>query len=214
MRVGWRSKLESWLGQRGFLFLYSCFSLAVIAWLASAFVRAPFIPLWPWSSFGAWIPVIIMPLVTLLLVAGLSSVNPFSLSLISGDYDHHRPGIVSITRHPVMWAVVIWAGAHIPANGDAAGLILFILMLILSLVGTLTLEKGRESRYPKEDWQQWRANTSNLPFGAMIQKKMAIDWRGIGAWRVLAATLLYVVLLLTHQWFIGVPTPLAVLLIY
>jgi len=102
-----------------------------------------------------------------------------------------------------MWGLVIWAAAHIPVNGDAAGLILFVLMLLLSLVGTLTLERARQRRYSAKLWQRLIQGTVNIPFTAFRQ----IDWRGIGWLRVLGAVLLYLVLLFAHQPVIGIAPP-------
>lgn len=203
MRPRLRQPLERHLGRTGFLLGYSLMSLAIIYWLARAFAAAPFIPLWPWSIWAAWLPVILMPLACLLIAAGASSKNPFSLGLGAKGYDPERPGIVSISRHPLLWGLVLWAGAHIPVNGDAAGVILFGLLLLLSLVGTLTLDRTRQRRYAPEQWQRLVRGTVNIPFSAWTR----IDWQGIGWLRLLAAVLLYVVLLFAHQPVIGIAPP-------
>jgi len=203
MRPRFRQPLEKHLGKMGFLLAYSLLSLAIIYWLAQAFSEAPFIQLWSWSLWAAWLPVLLMPMACFLIVAGASSRNPFSLGLGGKNYDPLHPGIVSVTRHPLMWGLVIWAAAHIPVNGDAAGLILFVLMLLLSLVGTLTLERARQRRYSAKLWQRLIQGTVNIPFAAFRQ----IDWRGIGWLRVLGAVLLYLVLLFAHQPVIGIAPP-------
>lgn len=199
-----RRVLEQRLGQRLFLWLYSLLSVALIVWLALAFKRAPLVLLWPWTYWAAWLPVWVMPLACILLVAGISSPNPFSLGWGIRAYDPARPGIVSITRHPVLWALLLWAGSHIPINGDAAALLLFGLLLLLSLIGTWSLERNRQRRLQLPQWAQWRAATANIPFTAAS----AIDWRGIGWWRVAGGLLLYTLLLFGHQPVIGVPPPL------
>ncbi|MEH6471720.1 MAG: NnrU family protein [Halopseudomonas sp.] len=203
MRPRFRQPLEQKLGLPGFLIGYSILSLAIIYWLAQAFANAPYIQLWPWTIQAAWLPVVLMPLACVLIVAGASSKNPFSLGLGGKGYDPKRPGIVSVTRHPLMWGLVIWAGAHIPVNGDAAGLILFALMLILSLAGTLTLERARKRKLGPEQWQRLHQGTVNLPFSAFGR----IDWRGIGWLRLLGGLLLYGLLLFAHQAVIGIAPP-------
>ena len=81
MRPRFRQPLEKRLGKMGFLLAYSLLSLAIIYWLAQAFSEAPFIQLWPWSLWAAWLPVLLMPMACFLIVAGASSRNPFSLGL-------------------------------------------------------------------------------------------------------------------------------------
>ncbi|MEH6824899.1 MAG: NnrU family protein [Motiliproteus sp.] len=203
MRPRLRQPLEQRLGRGGFLLGYSVLSLAIIYWLAQAFARAPFIPLWPWMLWAAWLPVVLMPLACILIVAGASSKNPFSLGPGSKGYDPTHPGIVSVTRHPLLWGLSIWAGAHIPVNGDAAGLLLFALMLLLSLVGTLTLERSRQRKMEPQQWQHFHRGTVNLPFRAFTR----IDWRGIGWLRLLGGLLLYLILLFAHQPVIGIAPP-------
>lgn len=203
MRPAIRQSLEQRLGSRGFLIGYSALSLLIIYWLAQAFANAPYIQLWPWSEAAAWLPVVMMPLACVLIVAGASSKNPFSLGLGAKGYDPEHPGIVSVTRHPLMWGLVIWACSHIAVNGDAAGVILFVLMLLLSLAGTYTLEKARKRKCDPELWQRWYPPTVNLPFAAFKH----IDWRGIGWLRLIAGLSLYLLLLFGHQAVIGIAPP-------
>ncbi len=204
MRPRFRQPLERKLGLPGFLLGYSLLSLVIIYWLAQAFASAPYIQLWPWTIEAAWLPVLLMPLACVLIVAGASSKNPFSLGLGAEGYDPEHPGIVSVTRHPLMWGLIIWSGAHIPVNGDAAGLILFVLMLMLSLAGTVTLEKARSRTLDSQSWQRFYQGTVNLPFSAF----KTIDWSGIGWLRLVGGLLLYLLLLFSHQMVIGIAPPL------
>lgn len=203
MRPRFREPLERWLGARGFLLGYSLLSLAIIYWLARAFAHAPYLQLWPWMLWAAWLPVLLMPLACVLIVAGASSKNPFSLGAGALGYDPDHPGIVSVSRHPMLWGLVIWAGAHIPVNGDAAGVMLFGLMLLLSLVGMRTLERARQRKLEPQQWQRLFQGTVNIPFSAVAR----IDWRGIGGWRLLGGVLLYLLLLFGHKTVIGIAPP-------
>jgi uncharacterized membrane protein len=200
MHPPWRRALEARFGARGFLLGYSLLSLLLLTWLVSAYFDTPYLLLWSWSPWAAWLPVLIMPIACVLLVAGLTSPNPFSLGLGAKNYDPKRPGIVSVTRHPLMWALALWSGAHIPVNGDLAAVVLFGLMLLLSLSGTLSIERNRRSRFVEQKaWRRLYAGTCNLP------RLAGIDWRGIGLLRVLAGMLLYLTLISLHQSLIGQP---------
>lgn len=200
----WRGHLVAVFGHRLFLLLYSLLSLALLYWLVIAYLRAPVVAVWYWREWTTWVPVVVMPLVTLLLVAGLTSPNPFSIGLGAKGYRSEAPGIVSITRQPLMWAFALWAGAHIPPNGEMAALILFAIFCLLSLAGTITVERARRRRYPVAQWQQWREGTANLPFCGQLP----IDWRGIGVPRIVAAVGLYLLLLTLHERVIGIAPPL------
>ncbi|NQU60348.1 MAG: hypothetical protein HQ512_04395 [Rhodospirillales bacterium] len=80
-----------------------------------------------------WDWIAVMPVVCLLVAAGMSSPNPFSLGLSAKNYDPGRPGIVGVTRHPVIWGMALWAASHLLANTDAAGALLFGLRVWFTL---------------------------------------------------------------------------------
>ena len=204
MRPRFRNFFEQRLGRTGFLISYSVLSLVVIYWLGYSFAQAPYIGLWGWSEVAAWLPVILMPLACMLVVAGMSSRNPFSLGLGKKGYDPSRPGITSVTRHPVLWGLILWSSSHIPVNGDVAGLILFGLMLMLSVAGTLMMERVRRRKFSPEVWQRYLAGTAGIPFSRVG----SIDWRGIGWLRIAAGGLLYLLLLFGHQPIIGIAPPI------
>src|ERR1700758_4368504 len=71
-----RGSLREQFGERGFLAVYSVTALVTFAWFLVAYTRAPTIALWPSQKWTALVPVVIMPLATVLLVAGYSTPNP------------------------------------------------------------------------------------------------------------------------------------------
>jgi len=143
-----------------------------------------------------WAPVAVMPVVCLLVAAGMSSPNPFSLGLSAKNYDPGRPGIVGVTRHPVIWGMALWAASHLLANTDAAGALLFGLLLALGLTGPLSLDRKRRKTLGDEAWRRLRADTGRTSMGrALVQT---------GVWRWLAAAALYAALLGAHEAVIGV----------
>ena len=56
---------------------------------------------------------------------------PLVLMLLAGM---PRPAMRKVTRHPMLWAVFLWAAAHIPANGDAASVMLFGSLILFALI--------------------------------------------------------------------------------
>ena len=164
--------LRAWLvarfGERVYLVLYSLIAFAAIAWLIVAWARAPYVELWPPAPWLALVPFLVVPVALVLVVSGLSTPNPTAVGapdlLSQGD---PVQGVFRITRHPFMWGVGLWAGAHILANGDLASLVLFGGLGVLALLGTLLIDRKYAARRGA-DWQRFAAATSNLPLAAIV----------------------------------------------
>ena len=98
-----RRPLVAAFGERGFVVAYSLASVAVLAWLIAAAGRAPHVPLWGWASWQAWVPNLVMPLACVLLALGVGIPNPFSIGGAGpARFDPARPGVLALTRHPVL----------------------------------------------------------------------------------------------------------------
>lgn len=191
-----RDWLVGALGLRTFVIIYSLLSLAIIAWLGHAYARAPYVELWPQAAGTRWVPIITMPVACLLVAAGLSSPNPFSLGAGARKFDPARPGIVAVTRHPVILGLALWSAAHLVPNGDAASVLLFGLLTLLGLIGPASLDRKRQASLGGETWSQVLSEARLTPLlRALVQ---------IGMWRWLVAIALYVALLTAHQTVVGV----------
>lgn len=193
------------LGERGFAGLYSAVAVALLVWMISAYGRAPLLPLWDAPRWCYWLPAVFMTLACLLLVSGVSQDNPTAVmqSLRAGT--RPAPGILAITRHPVMWAIALWALAHIPANGTAADLLLFGSMAVLALLGTLAIDAKKRRQWGEAEWARLAGQTSNLPFVAILSGRARLRPGEIGGLRLLGAATLYVLLVFGHPWIAGVP---------
>lgn len=203
--TGLRGSLRDQLGEVGFLAVYSLTALATFAWFLVAYVHAPTIVLWPPQRWTSLIPVTVMPLATVLLVAGYTTPNPTAVAMERrARADDPAPGILRVTRHPVMWAIGLWAVSHMIANGDVRSLIFFGAFAILSLGGTLLIDRKKRLALGS-DWSRLAAITSNLPFAALVTGRTRMRWRDIGLLRVVAGLLLYVVLFRGHAIIAGVP---------
>ncbi len=203
-----RDALIERLGPIGYQIFYGAISLATIAWLIIAFISAPRVELWTAQTWMLWTPYLIMPFACILLVAGSTSLNPFSVGRGSEGFDPARPGIVSVTRHPLMWGLALWAASHIPPNGEMADMILFSMLLVLSLFGPFSLDHKRRAKLGAEEWRKLAQGTSNFPLAAILSGLARLDWKGIGWKRLAAGLLLYTIILLSHETVIGeLPTP-------
>lgn len=203
-----RAALAGRLGVNGFRALFSTIALATIVWLAVSHSRAPYVELWPDASSTRGVPLLVMPFASILLVAGLTTRNPTAAGFEAlARFPDPAPGILKVTRHPVMWALALWAGAHIPANGDAASLILFGSLLMLALVGMPLIDRKKRASLG-DDWTRLAVGTSNLPLAALVQGRARVTLTEIGWWRILAGLALYVAFLFGHEPVIGLsPLP-------
>ena len=200
----WRATLVGRLGEPRFVGLYSVLQLLLLAWLIWAYAVAPTLPLWSPAGWTAWIPLLAMPLVLLLMVGGVTQPNPTAVMQdAKGAPDTTPRGMLTVTRHPMMWGFGLWALAHLAANGDAASLVLFAAVAGLALVGTLAIDAKKRARWGAA-WPDFAARTSNLPLAAVASGRVRLDLAGIG-WRTVAiAAAAYVALILLHPSVIGV----------
>src|SRR6201998_2398014 len=76
-----RGSLRDQLGEYGYLAVYSLTALVTFAWFVMAYSRAPTIELWPRQAWTALVPVTVMPLVTILLIAGYTTPNPTAVGM-------------------------------------------------------------------------------------------------------------------------------------
>ncbi len=114
--------------------------------------------------------------------------------------DEPARGMIRITRHPIMWALMLWSGAHVLARGDLKSIIFFGGFFILAALGTLLIDSRKESN---PDWARFAAVTSNLPFAAIVQGRNRIVWREIGWLRPLAGVALFAAFFAAHGWLFG-----------
>lgn len=193
-RPGFRARAEAALGgPRAFTIAYSLLSLLLLAWMIVAYIHAPMVLLWGQEPWMRWVPALVMPVASVLAVAGLTTPNPFSIGPGGRGFDPARPGVLRLTRHPVLWAAGLWAGAHVVPNGDVAALILFVPLLLLAVLGPRMLDRKRRRVLGAEEWARLTA-FPRAPLAALRE----MGWK-----RIVGGLLLYAALLHLHQPVIG-----------
>jgi uncharacterized membrane protein len=171
-----RPWLVARLGLRGYFLAYSVLSLAVLYWLIVAAARAPYVQVIPPLDLFRWLPLLTMPLVCLLAVAGLAAVNPLSFGGMGrGRFDPQHPGILGLSRHPLLLAAAIWSAAHLLANGDLAHVILFGLFAGFAYVGMALID--RRKRRTMAGWDAMTVNTARLSLAGLRHARPApLQW--------------------------------------
>jgi len=208
-----RPTIREWLirhiGKALYLAAYSVLSIFLFVWLIVAVGRAPYLPLWPFAPWQLWIPNVAMPFVCLLLAFGMAVPNPLSIASRNDEsFDPDHPGIAGVTRHPMLWAAVLWAIAHIVPNGDLAHVLLFGLFSAFSIVGMLAIDARNQRVLGAANWRRLSHRTSQFPLAALVGRRWQPSLGENNLFRLIAAVGLYAGLLALHQPVIGVsPLP-------
>jgi len=192
------------LGQRAFFGTFSVFSLASFGFLIASYRNAGFYPLWFAPPPIRWLPLLAMPLALVLLVGAFSVPNPTALGAerVLQRTDAAR-GVLRITRHPFLWSVALWSGAHLLVTGHVAAILFFGSFLATALRGTSSIDEKRR-RTNKAEFARYAEVTSNLPFAAIIAGRNRLAWSELWVPVVIAALLLAVYLHL-HLRLFGFP---------
>ena len=151
--------------------------------------------MWPPTRALALVPIVLMPAACILLVAGLITPNPLSINFWPGRRSVEPVGIVTLVRHPVLWAFLLWAASHAIANGDLVAVVLFGGLALFSLAGMGVLDRRRRRSLGEERWR----SLAGAPFAWPAPNLIAA---------VLGGVLLYALVLAAHPWLFGVD-PLA-----
>lgn len=162
-----RAPIVRRIGEGPFLGIYSLIALATFVWMALAYRAAPPQSIaWEAGEAGWAVATVVMWLASVLLVGSLIG-NPAAPDPTGAK----RPpaearGVYAITRHPMMWAFMIWGVVHIliwptPANSIVAGAI-----VVLALFGSLAQDRKKQALMGP-DWAGWEAKTSWVPFAAL-----------------------------------------------
>ncbi len=159
-----RARLVAAGGRAAYLVGYSLVSLLALGWVFHAATNAEYIPLWDTAPWQGHLTLATAPVGLFLVLAGLLSVNPASISFRRGS----QPGaIVAVTRHPVLWGFLLWSLGHLAPNGDLRSLILFGGFAAFSAAGIPVLERRARRRLGTR-WAPFAAATAVLPFAAML----------------------------------------------
>jgi uncharacterized membrane protein len=195
-----RQPLRPWavakLGHAGFGIAYSALSLGMLTWLIVAAGRAPHVPLWEWAPWQNHVVLTVMLPVCLILTLAIARPNPFSFGGAHNDrFDPRHPGIVRLTRHPLLLALALWSAAHILPNGDLAHVILFSIFAGFAFIGGRLVDRRRQ-RELGQRWDDLRAAIAASPARSPLTGNTQL--------RLSAGVGLYAGLIWLHPLVIGV----------
>lgn len=199
-----RARCVAAAGERGFVVAYSVLSTVLFGWLIVAAARAPYVEVWAPAPWQAWAPFLLTPAAIALACLALGAPNPLSFGGAHPErFDPDRPGVVGIARHPILWALALWSGAHLVPNGDLAHVALFGGSLVFALLGLKALDARARRRLGEARWRALAKNSSAFPFAAWLDGRRPA-YGPFPAARLAIAAATTAALLALHQSVIGV----------
>jgi uncharacterized membrane protein len=197
-----RTRLVGKIGEVGFRIAYAVTSVIAIMMLVQAWEAAVAMPLW---SAPAWLRLILaaamLPAFLFFAAGLLRNSTAVGGEALAGQ---QARGIQRITRHPMLWSFALWALVHVIGNGDLASLIFFGTFAISAFLGMPSIDRKLAARAP-EAAARLRAETSIMPFGAILAGRNRLVLGEIGWLAPLLALLGWAALLHFHARFFGVP---------
>lgn len=180
-------RLRDIVGRNAYRALHSLLSLAGLVFIVIGYRKAPFEPIfWHPPLWAEYLPFLLMPFAVILLVG----------SYLSQDTKR-------ITRHPMLWAVALWAGTHLAANGAASDLALFGGFLVFALVMQPLADRKTARRDP-ESWRMLKAQTSLLPFAAILAGRAGERVGDFWINGVLYGLMVFVAAVIVHATILGI----------
>lgn len=193
-----RPRLVAAMGEWPYRGVYSVVAFATLGWMIYAYTHTE---RWVFWSGMRELPVIVMPFALILIACGYFR-NPTMVGAegLLRSEDPAR-GMIRVTRHPIMWGVMLWAGAHMLALGELKALIFFGSFLVLAAIGTVMMDRRKRAN---PDWGRFAAATSHVPFVAIAQGRNRLNLREIGWKRPLIGLAVFFFFLWIHPWLFGV----------
>jgi uncharacterized membrane protein len=128
-----------------------------------------------------------------LITGAAQRPNPLSVSFVGGNTDPENPGVLALTRHPMLWGFFLWSAGHAVANGDLVGTIMFGGFAAFSLAGMRIVGNRARQRMSSEGWARATAIASG-PLAARLRRAAASQT----AIEALAGAAFYALLLWVH----------------
>lgn len=188
-----KSRIVAKIGAPGFALAYSALSIAILTWIIIAAGRAPYVELWGWATWQNHVPLTGMAVAIVIISMAFGRPNPLSFGGWNNDrFDPAASGIIGWMRHPLLVALLIWSGVHLVPNGNLAHVIVFGLFAGFSILGMWIINKRARRILGDSEWQRLSAT----------QRRFSVTKGGVT--RLIVGVLIYLVILYSHEWVIGV----------
>lgn len=159
------------MGRGMFTAFYSLVALMSFLWMIYAYRAVPpDVALWT-PSDPLWAVASVVMLLASILLAGSLTDNP-ALPDPRARIHVTKPaqGVFTITRHPMMWAFILWGVVHIMLIPTGANIVFSGSIIFLAFFGSLAQDR-KKVRQMGTGWQGWRGRTAFFPFGMQLAGK-------------------------------------------
>lgn len=188
-----RAVLHNALGESPYLGVYSLLSFGSLGLMIYGYGQLPHTDyLWLPSVAAYKVSKVLMLLSLVTIVMGTLVKNPTAV-MSEQALDNEVSGMLKITRHPLQWGILLFACAHLLANGDTASIFFFGTFSLLSFFGMLSMDQRRR-RETDPKWRAFMEKTSMVPFAALVSGRLQftlgdINWMGLIAGCALYASI-------------------------
>ena len=200
-----RSLLIRRMGLLGFKAFYSVVALATFVPLCTVFFNNKHAgPLLFLPGSGLRLTTQVLMLLAL-IVLGQSLATKSPLTTIAEMTDSFRGrarGIQRVTRHPQNFSFALFGFAHMLSNPYVGDWIFFGGFLIYGLISAIHQDKRTLASGPREV-REFQAETSVMPFGAIMVGKQRLALREYNLFGLLISIIVFVVLRVFHNRLFG-----------
>jgi len=163
-----RTRLVQALGEAGFTGVYSIVAALTLLWVVLAFRAIDVsVPIWIAPDWGWWVASAVMLLASILLVGAFVRNPAFPHPQAAKQAARPATGVFAITRHPMNWAVILWALTHLALWWSPRNIIVALGMLILAVAGSIGQDR-KKRKVVGRAWRDWETRTSFMPFAALL----------------------------------------------
>lgn len=198
-----RRALVDRTGERGFLALYSIVSFATFVPLAWTYAHHRHVGPLLWTAPLGSAPHLLGWIASALgwMLVVLALVQPSPVGLAPGAAAQPR-GIVRITRHPLFTGLGLWGIGHALLNGFLSDVAFFAGFALFGWAGAAH-QDARKRRAPGDPLGAFYAQTSAVPFAAIVAGRTRFVASEISPVGLGAGALVALGLYLAHGWMFG-----------
>ena len=161
-----RNLIVSAIGETPFKAIFSILVLASLTWMVIAYGDAEHQPTWGTAQALKPLSLVLITLSLAMIFLGIFSNNANTNTSAQPDEIEVR-GVVRITRHSALFGLGLWGLGHFIVNGDMASHIFFGCFAFQGLIAPLNMDRKFRLRHG-EAWNKYCAQTSYLPFAAIL----------------------------------------------
>ena len=139
----------------------------------------------------------------IVLLQAVVTANPMTtMAELAGKFVHNGHGIQRITRHPQNFAFALFGLAHLLANPYTGDWIFFGGFIVYGIVSAMHQDR-RQLATGNAEIKQFLADTSALPFAAIISGRQRLEPGEYYPPALAAAIMIFILLRLLHPMLFG-----------